>query len=131
MQEATTTPTLDLNQRLRRSQGRSGRTFSANVKLTRSELATLEAKAQAEQKALGEWAREVLLHEARSTGTDALFSEVVALRMMLNELLRSVCCGQIITAEAFDAHLFNIRQTKQQVAQDIRQQYAAASGKEQ
>ena len=131
MQEATTTPTLDLNERLRRSQGRSGRTFSANVKLTRAELTTLEAKSQAEQKALGEWAREVLLREARSGGPDALFSEVVALRMMLNELLRPVCCGQTITGEAFDAHLSNIRQTKQQVAHDIRQQYAATSGKEQ
>ena len=131
MQEATTPPTLDLNERLRRSQGRSGRIFSANVKLTRAELTTLEAEARSEQKALGEWAREVLLREARSTGPDALFSEVVALRMMLNELLRPVCCGQTITGEAFDAHLYNIRQTKQQVAQDIWQQYAVASGKEQ
>ncbi len=130
MPEATPNIALDLNERIQRSRGRSGRTFSANVKLTRSELTTVEGRARAEQKALGEWAREVLLREARSTGTDALFSEVVALRMMLNELLRPVCCGQTISADTFDAHLSNIRQTKQQVAQDIRQQYAETSGKE-
>ena len=60
----------------------------------------------------------------------ALANKLIQAEMMLNEFLRPVCCGHIITAEAFDAHLSNIRQTKQQVAQDIRQQYAA-SGKEQ
>lgn len=120
-----------LEDTVRRARGRLSRNSVASAKVTTQEQDELENAAKREGKALSEWAREVLLREARSTGTDVLFSEVVALRMMLNELLRPVCCGQVITAEAFDAHLLNIRQTKQQVAKDIQQQYAAASGKEQ
>lgn len=120
-----------LEGRVRRSRGRLSRNSVASAKVTTREQDELESAARREGKALSEWAREVLLREARSSETDAVFSEVVALRMMLSRLLRPVCCGQTMTAEAFAAELQNIRNTKQQVAQDIRQQYAAASGKEQ
>ncbi len=123
--------TLDVSERLSRQRGRDIRSESVAVRVTKDEELTMIRAAAAQGAALREWAREVLLREARSTRPDALFSEVVALRMMLNELLRPVCCGHTITSEAFDTHLANIRHTKQQVAQDIRQQYAAASGKEQ
>ena len=123
--------TLDVSERLSRQRGRDIRTESVAVRVTKDEELTMIRAAATKGVALREWAREVLLREARSSGPDALFSEVVALRMMLNELLRPVCCGQTITGKAFDAHLSSIRQTKQQVAQDIRQQYAAATGKEQ
>lgn len=128
--EMTSVP-LDITKRIRRSRGRSGRTIAATAKVTRAEHEELEGFATTNGKALGEWAREVLLREARSTGADPLFSEVMALRMMLANLLRPVCCGEIITAEVFDAYLQNIRETKQQVALDVRRQYAASSGKEQ
>ncbi len=125
------TGTLDIADRLEKRRGREVRTESLAIRVTKKEELAMMQAARTQGLNLREWARELLLSEARSTGTNALFSEVVALRMMLNELLRPVCCGQTITAEAFEAHLSNIRQTKQQVAQDIRQQYAASSGKEQ
>ena len=80
---------------------------------------------------VSEWAREVLLREARSSRTDALFTEVVALRMMLNNLLRPLSCGEVITPDDFSAHMMNIRTTKQKVAQEILQQYAVTNAKEQ
>ena len=52
MQQPVTTLSLDLETRIRRSQGRTGRTHSANVKLTRDELSELEAVAKLEQNAL-------------------------------------------------------------------------------
>ncbi len=122
--------TLDITERLERQRGREVRTESLAIRVTKDEELTMIRAARTQGLTLREWSREVLLREARSTGTDALFSEVVALRMMLSSLLRPVCCGQIIAAEEFAAELQNIRNTKQQVAQDIRQQYATASTKE-
>ncbi len=123
--------TLNIAERIERQRGREVRTESVAVRVTKAEEVAMIRAAAAQGLALREWAREVLLREARSTGTDALFSEVVALRMMLANLLRPACCGESITGEVFDAQLQNIRNTKQQMAQEVRQQYAAASGKEQ
>ena len=91
----------------------------------------LEGAAAADGKTLREWSRDVLLRAARASRTDPLFTEVVALRMMLNNLLRPLSCGEVITADDFSAHMMNIRTTKQKVAQEILQQYAATNGKEQ
>jgi len=122
---------IDLTRRLRRNRSGSDREKTVGTRISASEQIELIEAADRAGCSVSEWTREVLLREARSTEADAVFSEVVALRMMLSSLLRPLCCGQVITAEAFAAELQNIRNTKQQVAQDIRQQYAAASGKEQ
>jgi hypothetical protein len=122
---------IDFGSRLRRSRGRTGRTCVASAKVTRAEQEELEAAATAEGKALSEWSREVLLRQARTSRTDPLFTEIVAMRMMLNTLLRPLSCGEIITPDDFTAHMTKIRTTKQKVASDILQQYAAATGKEQ
>ncbi len=122
---------IDLSSRLHRSQGRSGRIIAATTKVTRSEQAELASAASANGQALGEWAREVLLREARSSRTDALFTEIVALRMMLNNFLRPLVCGETMTPDDFTAHMMTIRATKTKVAQEILQQHAAAAAKEQ
>ena len=122
--------TLDIAERLERQRGREARSESVATRFTRAEERTL-AKAAAEQGlTLREWAREVLLREARSGTSDALLTEVVAMRMMLNSFLRPLCCGETITPEDFTAQVMNIRATKQKVTQEIVQQYAAAAGKE-
>ena len=117
--------------RTNRSLGRDRRSRSFGTKLTRAEEAELYRSAESQGKYAGEWAREVLLREARSSRTDPLFTEVVALRMMLNNLLRPLSCGETITADDFNAHMAEIRTTKKKVAKDILQQYAATNGKEQ
>ena len=124
MQAMDTTGTVDFATRLRRSQGRSGRKCVASAKLTEGERRELDEAARAGGKALSEWAREVLLREARSRRTDALFTEIVATRMLLNLVLKSVACGEVMTPESFSAVLTKVRTTKHKQALDMMAQYA-------
>ena len=118
-----TTP-LDVATRLSRSQGRLARKFSATAKLTRLELQELERHAADQAMTVSEWAREVLLREARRTSLDAVFTELVALRMMFHTLLRPLCCGQTLTPDDFTGQIESIRVTKHKVAKDVLAQYA-------
>jgi hypothetical protein len=130
MGAATAGDSLNLDARLSRSRGRSSRTYVASAKVTKAEQRELEMAAQMTGKALSEWAREVLLREARGSRADALFTEVVAMRMMLNKLLRPLTCGEAITPDDFTTCMATIRTTKQKVAQEIMQQYLTPGAKE-
>ena len=123
MSEPGTTLALDLETRMRRSLGRTGRTYSANVRLTRDELSELEAVAKGEQKALGEWAREVLLREARSAEGDAVLTEVIATRMLLVNLLKPLAMGKTVTQEWITEAMAAVRREKRKAAQEVKQQY--------
>ncbi len=115
---------------LNRGRIASRRSQSLGTKLTISEEKEVAQAAEAEGKSASEWAREVLLREARGCRTDVLLTEIVAMRMMLNSLLRPLSCGETITPDDFTAHMMTIRTTKQRVTQEILQQYAATTAKE-
>lgn len=121
---------LDFEDRLKQRIGRPSRVESVAIRFTEDELATLERAAKGKRTTLREWSREVLLREARTSGTDALFTEVVATRMLLNLVLKSLACGQVMSAEAFSGVLTNVRATKRQAATDVMEQYATAEQKE-
>jgi hypothetical protein len=121
---------LDFKERLTRSKGRPSRNCMANARVTQAEQEELAAAAKSERKALSEWAREVLLREARTGRKDALFTETVAIRMLLNLVLKSIACGEIMTPEMFSTVLTNVRTTKHQAAADVMEQYANAEQKE-
>ena len=123
-------PAFDMEARLSRSQGRAARVCVAQARVTDEEHRELLTAARSEGRALGEWMREVLLREARGSRTDVLLTEIVAMRMMLNSLLRPLSCGETITPDDFTAHMMTIRTTKQKVTQEILQQYAATTAKE-
>ncbi len=123
MSQPGTALSLDLETRIRRSQGRTGRTHSANVRLTRDELSELEAMAKAEQKALGEWAREVLLREARSAEGDAVLTEIIATRMLLVNLLKPLAMGKTVTQDWITEAMAAVRREKRKAAQEVKQQY--------
>jgi hypothetical protein len=129
----STKPTnpLNLEERLTRSKGRSSRNRMANARVTEAEQEELAAVAKSAGKALSEWAREVLLREARSPRADALFTEIVAIRMLLNLVLKPLSCGEVLTAESFSAVLTNVRTTKHKAATDVMEQYAIPDKKEQ
>lgn len=112
-----------MENRLQRSRGRTGRTHSANVKLTRDELAELEAIAQSEKKALGEWARDLLLREARRSDGDAVFTEIVATRMLLVNLIKPLILGKPVTSEWITEAMSAVRREKRRAAQEVMQQY--------
>jgi hypothetical protein len=76
-----------------------------------------------------EWAREALLREARRS-EDPLFTELIATRMLLLNLLKPLAMGQVITSEDFLRISATVRSDKRKVAQEIQQQYINASPKE-
>ena len=121
---------LNFKERLTRSKGRSSRNCMANARVTQAEQEELTAAAKSQGKALSEWAREVLLREARSARTDALFTEIVAIRMLLNLILKSIACGEVLTTEQFSTVLTNVRTAKHKAAIDVMDQYATADQKE-
>ena len=120
-------PTLDI--RLARSTGRSGRDRMANARVTAREQRELHEAARAQGKSLSEWAREILLREARRS-EDPLFTELIATRMLLLNLLKPLAMGQVITSEDFSRISATVRSDKRKVAQEIQQQYITASQKE-
>ena len=121
---------LDFEDRLKQRIGRPSRVESVAIRFTEDELAALEKAAQERATTLREWAREVLLREARNSRGDALFTEIVATRMLLNLVLKPLACGQVMTPEEFSGVLANVRTTKHKAATDVMEQYAAAEPKE-
>lgn len=123
-QETERTP-IDFEYQLRRSRGRGARVFSASAKVTREEHTALEAAARFEGKALSEWCRETLLAAARRETVTPTFTEVVAIRQLLNAALEPIACCETVTREDYLAQLQKIRGTKHKAAAEVMQQYAA------
>ena len=76
-----------------------------------------------------EWAREALLREARRAD-DPMFTELIATRMILLNLLKPLAMGHVVTPEDFTRISATVRSDKRKVAQEIQQQYTNASQKE-
>jgi urate oxidase len=121
---------VEFEDRLKQRIGRPSRVESVAIRFTEDELQTLETVAKEKGTTLREWSREVLLREARSSRTDALFTEIVATRMLLNLVLKPLACGRVMTTEEFSGVLANVRTTKHKAATDVMAQYAAAEPKE-
>jgi len=121
---------LRLGERLHRSQGRTGRVCSANVKLTQAELSELATTARSQQKALGEWARDVLLREARHSSADAVFTELIATRMLLVNLLKPLALGEKVSPAWITEAMTMVRKEKHKAAQEVMQQYKRTAEKE-
>ena len=101
----------------------------ANARVTAREQRELHEAARTQGKSLSEWAREVLLREARRS-EDPLFTELIATRMILLNLLKPLAMGQVVTPEDFTRISATVRSDKRKVAQEIQQQYVTASPKE-
>lgn len=125
---STTTPSLEV--RLARSTGRAGRDRMANARVTADEQQELRSAARAAGKALSEWAREILLREARRSHEDALFTELVATRMLLVNLIQPLILGEKVSPTWVSEAMAMVRKEKHKAAQDVMQQYAADGGKE-
>jgi hypothetical protein len=121
---------LNLKDRLDRRRGREPRDKMTGVRFTRAEMQEVDRAANLQGKLFGEWAREVLLREARNSRSDALFTEIVATRMLLNLVLKPLACGQVISAEDFSGVLANVRTMKHKAATDVMEQYATGDQKE-
>ena len=110
-------------------QSRESRSESFATRFTRIELAVLSRAAAKDGLKVREWAREALLREARRS-EDPLFTELIATRMILLNLLKPLAMGQVVTPEDFTRISATVRSDKRKVAQEIQQQYINASAKE-
>lgn len=124
METQTQASLLNLEARIKRSKGRTGRTISATAKVTRDEQNEMEAAAKQKGQSLSEWCREVLLAAARGETVTPTFTEIVAIRQLLNSALRHVACGAVMTPDAFQNELQGIRTSKHKAAVEVMQQYA-------
>ena len=123
MQHEVCQENMSIQDRLSRARGRKARRHSATAKLTRDEHDQIEKAAKSEGKALSEWCRDALLAAVRGDSVTPLFTEIVAIRQLLNSTLRSVACGDTMTPEAFQKELQTIRSSKHKAASELMQQY--------
>jgi hypothetical protein len=115
---------LGITNRLRRAQGRPNRTRSIATRFTPDEEQELKLAAAARGSFIAEWAREVLLCEARTRRFDAaVITEVVALRMLVSTVLRSIALKETLTSEAFTQILSDVRSGKHDATRDVLNQY--------
>ena len=120
---------INFEDNLRRARGRTSRNFIASARVTKAEQNELEEAARSEGKALSEWCRHMLLAAARGETVTPTFTEIVAIRQLLNSALRHVACGAVMTPEAFQNELQGIRTSKHRAAVEVMQQYAMTEGK--
>ncbi len=114
---------LSMDVRPARSTGRAGRDRMANARVTADEQRELHDAARAEGKALSEWAREILLREARRPKEDAVFTELVATRMLLVNLIKPLILGEKVSPTWITEAMTMVRKEKHKAVQDVMQQY--------
>ena len=116
--------------RLARSVGRTGRDRMANARVTAEEQQELQQAARRSGMSLSEWSREVLLREARRSGGDAIFTELIATRMLLVNLLKPLALGEKVSPAWITEAMTMVRKEKHKAAQEVMQQYTQPADKE-
>jgi hypothetical protein len=120
----------DVASHLRTTVLAESKTESFATRFTKSEVAALASAAAATGKTVRAWSRDVLLREARRTQEDMLFTELIATRMILLNLLKPLAMGRQVTSEDFARISATVRSDKRKVAQEIQQQYLSVAPKE-
>ena len=114
---------LDMQDRLRQRIGRPSRVRSIAIRFTEDEARELEKEATARGTTVREWARESLLREARREDGDALFTELVATRMLMVNLFKPLITGKPVSPEWVTEVMAAVRKEKRKAALEVRQQY--------
>lgn len=99
--------------------GRESRNQTLSTKLTPKEYGVVEKASSADGKTTGEWLRDLTLRTLRAGANDIdliALSEIVGVRLLLVNVLRSVSTGQRMTAEGFDKLIDDIGATKYDLA---------------
>ena len=121
--QSNSPPALPITERARGS--------VASTRFTRAAKSALEEAAQARRRtALSEWSREVFLREARRKYHDALFTEMIATRMLLVNLIKPLSLGEKVSPAWITEAMTMVRNEKHQAAQEVMQQYTQQAGKE-
>lgn len=99
--------------------GRESRNHNLNTKLTEAEFRAIERASASEGKTTGEWLRDLALRHLHSGADDievVALSEVVGVRLLLVNVLRSLATGQKMSTESFDKLLDDVGGTKHGLA---------------
>lgn len=70
-----------------------------------------------------EWCRSILLGETRRRDEDALFTELIATRMLMVNLLKPLILGKPVSQEWLTEAMTAVRKAKRKAAQEVLQQY--------
>lgn len=109
--------------KVRRLRGRANRSTSVGTKLTADEWAQVEVAANAAGKAISEWLRgaalDAIAKEPNVGNSTAVLAEVIGVRLLLVNVLRSVAIGQTMSPEAFDRMLDEIANVKYSLAEKL------------
>ena len=115
---------LNVAQRMGRGRIRDSRSRSLGTKLTVREERELVLAAERDGKSASEWARDVLLEAARRPNEDALFTELVATRMLMVNLFKPLILGKQVSQDWITEAMAAVRREKRKAARDLMQQYA-------
>jgi post-segregation antitoxin (ccd killing protein) len=122
---------ITLKSRLdRRIKSGDRRTQTVGTRVSLSEEQELIAIANRDGLNVSEWVREVLLKEARRSTDDAVFTELVATRMLLLNLIKPLILGEKVSPTWITEAMTMVRKEKHKAAQDVMQQYTQNAGKE-
>ena len=114
--------TIDVGGRLRRSRGRSARAFSISSRVTEQEFRSIEKAAAENGKAVGEWAREILVEAAQRRGPDVVLVELVATRMLVVNMLKMLGQNHPITDAEYAKVQNQVQGAKRRVALELAEQ---------
>lgn len=99
------------------------RTENVSSRLTKTEAELLDGLAKKRGLQRGDCIRQILLaelaHSSESPAASPELVEIVGLRLMLTNLLRSISQSQPITQERFDAIMTEVRRSKTDIATDL------------
>ena len=117
------TDLLQFETRLRQSKGREARTQSIATRFTQAEEQVLLKTAEACGQNLREWARDVLLREAKLpenlVSMEALMTEIVGLQLFLTHALEPLACGEQMTPSQYQELMRQVKTTKRQAAREV------------
>ena len=114
----------------RRLKSGSVRTQTVGSRLTPSEEQELIEAADRAGRTISEWTRDVLLTEARRPESDPLFTELVATRLLIVNLLKPMLLGKSVPEHWIVEAMNGVRAAKHKAAADLRKEYAGRDRKE-
>ena len=109
----------------------ANRVFPVTAKLTKDERKAVTDFARSQGLARGQWMRDVMLRElrealvrqARPKDDDALFTELIATRMLMVNLLKPLILGKQVSQDWITEAMAAVRREKRKAARDLMQQY--------
>jgi hypothetical protein len=119
-----------IEERLTQRIGRPSRIKSVAIRFTEEEAALLNRTAKANGITLREWSREMLLEAASRSCGDAVFTELIATRMLLVNLLKPLALGEKVSPAWITEAMTMVRKEKHKAAQEVMQQYKQTAEKE-